>query len=105
MLLNRSLIYWQAPFGLPNDYWDPTIRVGGRRAAQDYMDYIKKNPREYDTDVIPMVCHNSKIDPERTIQNVESMCSHFRLEQSRAKQIVHFILWPLFLGAGIASFA
>ena len=74
-------------------------------AEKAYMEYIEKiysicchlneNPQGYDTDVIPLVCYNRQIDMGRTIHNVKSLCKHYHIEEHRAQQIVHLILWRL----------
>ena len=88
-----------------NDYWRPTLQGEGPHAEKQYMDFIKKvyviccytnaQPEVYGTDIIPMVCHNSFIDVEKTVQNVEQVCKYFGMDPSKAKQITDLILWRI----------
>ena len=55
--------------------------------------YTKAQPEVDGTDIIPMVCHNSRIDLQKTVQNVEQVCKYFNMDPSKAKQITDLILW------------
>ena len=70
-----------------NDYWRPTLQ------GEDC--YINAQPEVYGTDIIPVVCHNSFIDLEKTVQNVEQVCKYFSMDPSKAKQITDLILWRI----------
>ena len=86
-----------------NDYWQPTLQGEGQHAERQYMDFIKKvysiccytnaQPEDFGTDIVPMVRHNRMIDLDRTVQNVEQVCSYFHMDPSKAKQITDLILW------------